>query len=424
MIPSDQTLRGKCVLVLGGSPREAIDGVRHYANRGLDQAHGALTANTLAALGATVTLVTAGATSLGSPNGVQIIGVNRGSKITSTKDLLDACEQLTSEHFDAVLQLASIPAIVPAQRSDHKLKVKDRPRAILELGVRGNVDFEPTLRRLFPKAEVSGYDSHQRWFGPTDCEISKAIRAVVEQYQDQGPKSAIQLSSRSSALARELEGWTAIVTSGPTVESITDSGDVITNFSSGRQGHAIAEALATMGAKVVLVSGPTHLTVAADNNIRVIDVVSAQEMHDAVFSELPADIFVGVAAVGDFSVLHPYSRHLKEGECHTLQLRQNPDILRSVGTHPTHRPSVVVGFAAETQDILRYARDKLDRKGADFICANLVGDAMIKRSSALNDVTIVSRSGYDELREIPKTQVGEVIGRKISELLNQKRFRL
>jgi phosphopantothenoylcysteine decarboxylase/phosphopantothenate--cysteine ligase len=139
-------------------------------------------------------------------------------------------------------------------------------------------------------------------------------------------------------------------------------------------------------------------------------------MHDAVISELPADIFVGVAAVGDFRPLAPLNLSLLEGEAYTLQLRQNPDILQAVGTHKSLRPQVVVGFAAETNDLLTYARSKLERKGADLICANQVGDTMAKRRSSMNVVTFVTRDGHEEMPELSKLQVGEAIGRWVGQM--------
>ncbi|MNL45346.1 Coenzyme A biosynthesis bifunctional protein CoaBC [compost metagenome] len=102
-----------------------------------------------------------------------------------------------------------------------------------------------------------------------------------------------------------------------------------------------------------------------------------------------------------------------------LQLVQNPDILQTVGTHASLRPSVVVGFAAETHDILSYARDKLERKGADFICANQVGPATGDRDSSKNKVILVTPSGHEELQETAKLEVGKMIGVKIVQLLAQ-----
>lgn len=416
---AEQSLRGKRILVLGGSPREVIDGVRHYANTGRDQSHGARTAAALAALGATVTFITVKSSSAHSADGVQIIDTVGNRKITSTKDLLTACSQQASEHYDAVVQVANIASMVPTQPSDRKLKVKSKESRAVSLEVVGNVDVVKQLRSIFPSSEVLGYDNCQQWFGAGDGVTVRTIHAVVYQHLCHGDVPPIPAILRPVSGDRSLAGRKVIVTSGPTVEPITGFGDVITNFSSGRQGHAVAEALAQLGAEVVLVSGPTSLASPSCETIRTVDVRCAKEMHDVVLAELPADVFVGVAAVADFGMQHPLRLSLKEGEAHALQLVQNPDILQTVGTHASLRPSVVVGFAAETHEILSYARDKLERKSADFICANQVGPGVGDRDSSKNQVILVTPSGHEELQETAKLKVGKMIGMKIVQLLAQ-----
>lgn len=419
----EEIFEAKRILVLGGSPREVIDGVRHYVNLGRDQTHGAHTAQALLSLGAKVTLITAKSPLLPVSSGLTIIDAIAGRKIVSTEDLLAACTEQPSAHYDLVVQLANIPTIVPAQQSDRKLKVKNLIAGTVPLEVLGNVDVVEELRRLFPESVVVGYNNRHQWVSVGDGALSQNMRGLADQARGEAFKRPSRPITLPSVLKSELKGRKVIITSGPTDELLTNAGDAITNFSSGRQGHAVAEALACMGAEVVLVSGPTDLARPACESIRTIDAGSAQEMHDAVISELPADVFVGVAAVADFGLPHPVTFSLKEGEAGTLQLRQNPDILQAVGTHPSQRPSVVVGFAAETHDLLKYARDKLKRKGADFICANQVGDLMAKRSSSMNSITFVTISGDEELQEIPKIQVGEAIGRKIVQLLAEKSVR-
>jgi phosphopantothenoylcysteine synthetase/decarboxylase len=412
-------LDGKRILVLGGSPREIIDGVRHYANKGRDQAHGVRVVHALTSLGAKVTFITTKSTSPAPAFDGQIDTVE-SRKITSTKDLIAACVKQNPKHHDAVLQLANIPSIAPLKQSDQKLKVKSPAGGGVSLEITGNIDILAQLQGLFPAATIAGYNNQQHWVSMGHEGLAQRIRAVADQYQERGHTRMEMPLVRSVAATRELKGRKAIVTSGPTVEPINHTGDVITNFSSGRQGHAVAEALADMGAVVVLVSGPTALMGPSAENIRTINIRSAREMHDVVLQELPADIFVGVAAVADFSMQSLLTVPLTEDETYTLHMRQNPDILQAVGTHLSQRPSVVVGFAAETHDVLNYARAKLERKGADFICANQVGDVMANRSSNLNAITFVTHFGHEELQEIPKLQVGKAIGSKIAQLLKQK----
>lgn len=421
VMPTKQNMRSKCILVLGGSPREVIDGVRHYANRGRDQSHGARTANALVALGATVTFITVKSSSAHLPYSGRIIDTVDGRKIASAKDLLAACALQSSEAYDAVVQLASIASIVPAQPSDHKLKVKGHASELVSLEVVGNVDVATSIRSLFPGTRVVGYDNRQQWFGGGDDALEQTIREVADGCAIPEPSRQISHLIQSGVPENKtLKGRKAIVTSGPTAEPITASGDVITNFSSGRQGHAVAEGLALLGAEVVLVSGPTSLCAPAHEKVRTINVSSAEDMYQAVIAELPADVFVGVAAVADFTMQSTLERSPEEAEALTLQLRQNPDILRTVGTHASLRPSVVVGFAAETHDVLEYARDKLNRKGADFICANQVGNAMASRSSGVNAITFVMPSGHEGFPEVPKLEAGKMIGAKIAQLLTQK----
>jgi Phosphopantothenate-cysteine ligase (EC 6.3.2.5)/Phosphopantothenoylcysteine decarboxylase (EC 4.1.1.36) len=168
---------------------------------------------------------------------------------------------------------------------------------------------------------------------------------------------------------RPLAGRHAIVTSGPTHEAI-DPVRYLANRSSGRQGHAIAQALAEAGARVTLISGPVALPDPPGVTTR--HVVSAREMHDAVRAALPAEIAVMCAAVADWHV-EPQARKLKKtGVAPTLTLVENPDILADIAHHPA-RPELVIGFAAETETLLDHAAAKRIRKGCDWILANHVG---------------------------------------------------
>lgn len=169
----------------------------------------------------------------------------------------------------------------------------------------------------------------------------------------------------------------AIVTAGPTLEAI-DPVRFLSNRSSGKQGYAIAAALRDAGCEVTLVSGPTALDDLA--GVTTVRVESARDMLAAVEGALPADVFVAVAAVADWRPAESHERKLKldKGALSTLQLVENPDILKTIAGHgPPRRPRLVVGFAAETHDVARLARDKRARKGCDWIVANDVsGDAM------------------------------------------------
>ncbi|AQZ50137.1 bifunctional phosphopantothenoylcysteine decarboxylase/phosphopantothenate--cysteine ligase CoaBC [Martelella mediterranea] len=217
------------------------------------------------------------------------------------------------------------------------------------------------------------------------------IVAAVEAFFDEAPKP--------------LAGRRAIVTSGPTVEAI-DPVRYIANRSSGRQGHAIAAALARLGAEVTLVAGPVNIADPA--GVTAVHVESAREMLAAVEAALPADIAVMVAAVSDWRAedAAPQKMKKKPGEAPPpLKLVENPDILKTVGHH-SDRPALVVGFAAETNDVAAYARDKLARKGADLIVANDVSEEGVMGGQR-NRVTLVTKDGAEDWPDMDKTDVAE-----------------
>ncbi|KQQ78844.1 bifunctional phosphopantothenoylcysteine decarboxylase/phosphopantothenate--cysteine ligase CoaBC [Aureimonas sp. Leaf324] len=210
-----------------------------------------------------------------------------------------------------------------------------------------------------------------------------------------------------------LAGRHVLVTSGPTHEPI-DPVRYIANRSSGRQGHAIAASLARLGARVTLVSGPVAL--ADPPGVSTIHVETAREMLAAVEAALPADAAVFVAAVADWRTEGDAAHKIKKGTegPPALSLVENPDILRTVGTG-SRRPALVVGFAAETRDLLENAAAKLERKGADLIVANDVsGDVM---GGEANTVRLVSRDGVEEWPRMPKGEVADRLALDIARRL-------
>lgn len=220
-------------------------------------------------------------------------------------------------------------------------------------------------------------------------------------------------------MERPLTGKKAIVTSGPTHEPI-DPVRYIANRSSGRQGHAIAAALAKLGADVTLVSGP--VTIPDPAGVSVMHVERAEEMRDAVLGLLPADIAVMVAAVADWRVASMDRQKIKKkpGEApQPLELTENPDILKTVGHH-TLRPSMVVGFAAETQDVEINGRAKLERKGADIIVANDVSPETGIMGGLRNRVKIIEASGISEWPDLSKDEVAAKLAQEIADRLKAK----
>lgn len=206
---------------------------------------------------------------------------------------------------------------------------------------------------------------------------------------------------------RLLAGKKVLVTAGPTREPM-DPVRYISNYSSGKMGYAIAEAAAMAGAQVTLISGPSALQASA--NIKRILVESAQEMLDAVMQEMPTDgIFIGTAAVADYRVESPASEKMKKKNQDemTLKLIKNPDILSRVAD--SARASCVVGFAAETTDVVHYATEKLQRKKLDMIVANSVGKGL-GFDSEVNQVTVITKNKQIELPLTHKTRLaGQII---------------
>lgn len=216
---------------------------------------------------------------------------------------------------------------------------------------------------------------------------------------------------------KPLVGKRAIVTSGPTHEPI-DPVRYIANRSSGKQGHAIAAALARLGADVTLVSGP--VTIPDPTGVSVKHVETADEMLSAVFSGLPADIAVMVAAVADWRVVSSAGQKIKKqpGEPPApLQLAENPDILKTIGHH-ANRPGLVIGFAAETQEVETNGRRKLEAKGADMIVANDVSPATGIMGGDRNRVKLISHSGIEEWPDLSKDEVAARLAALIAERLS------
>ena len=215
---------------------------------------------------------------------------------------------------------------------------------------------------------------------------------------------------------RPLEGTSALVTSGPTYEPI-DPVRFIGNRSSGKQGHAIAAALARAGARTTLIAGPTHE--ADPTGVTLVRIETANEMLAAVERLLPVDIAVCAAAVADWRVAAPANNKLKKGRngAPTLSLVENPDILATIGTAAAKRPRLVVGFAAETENVVANARAKLKKKGCDWVLANDVSPAQGTFGGDRNTIHLVHADGVEDWPTLTKTEVAarlvERVGRHL-----------
>ncbi len=219
---------------------------------------------------------------------------------------------------------------------------------------------------------------------------------------------------------KSLSGRHMLITAGPTREPI-DPVRFLSNHSSGRQGYAIAGALAELGARVTLVSGPVSLD--APRGVDLIKIETAREMLAACEKALPADVFVSVAAVADWRPAQAAGQKLKlKGKAAeaapALNLKENPDILATLSRKKVNRPKLVIGFAAETNDVVKYARAKLKRKRCDWIIANDVsGDVMGGRD---NQVSLMTRDHLESWPLQDKFSVAGQLAQRIAEALNQQ----
>ncbi len=213
-----------------------------------------------------------------------------------------------------------------------------------------------------------------------------------------------------------LKGKRVLVTSGPTHEPI-DPVRYIANRSSGAQGTAIARALAALGAHVIFVTGPAD--VPAPGGVEVVQVETAQQMLEAVETALPADAAVFAAAVADWRVASASNSKMKKtkGGLPELKFAENPDILASVAQMKKGRPALVVGFAAETDDVIANATAKRERKGCDWIIANDVSAETGIMGGSENDVNLISNSGSEDWPRMSKAQVADKLANRIAQAL-------
>jgi phosphopantothenoylcysteine decarboxylase/phosphopantothenate--cysteine ligase len=240
---------------------------------------------------------------------------------------------------------------------------------------------------------------------------------------DEGPGRMMEpeaIISHLTAQASEdpmLPGRTVMITTGPTLEAI-DPVRYISNHSSGLQGLSLAEAAITAGADVILIAGPKVRE--SSPQITRIDVTSAIEMQQAVLDHLEdVDIFIGVAAVADYRPAHPHAQKLKrageQGASSNIELVENPDIIASVASHP-ERPPLVIGFAAETNDGVKHAKQKLARKRLDAVVLNDVSDPDIGFNSEQNAATLIYAQGEVVLPQQSKRQLADTLIRQIPQI--------
>ena len=240
-------------------------------------------------------------------------------------------------------------------------------------------------------------------YGPGRMSEAVEIFAAVEKYF--GDTSRPTEHRAAANRTGPLTGRKVLITAGPTHEPI-DPVRYIANRSSGKQGYALAEAAIALGAEVVLVSGPVGLPI--PQGVELINVETARDMLKAVQGELPSDMAIFCAAVADWRTEDNAEQKLKKdgsGKPPALKLAENPDILKSVGHLKNHRPALVVGFAAETENVVENARKKLTAKNADIIIANDVSDEGGVMGGRDNTVHLVGPDNVEDWDKMPKQDV-------------------
>jgi phosphopantothenoylcysteine decarboxylase/phosphopantothenate--cysteine ligase len=238
-------------------------------------------------------------------------------------------------------------------------------------------------------------------FGEGKMTESKDILEVIETYFSELNKN---------------QKFKALVTAGPTNEYI-DPVRFITNKSSGKQGYALAKSLAKRGFQTTLISGPTNLQV--NDNIKLIEVETADEMFKATQENLPADIAIFSAAVSDFKIKEEKKKKIKKQEYLNLELEKNIDILNYVSKHNSLRPKLVIGFAAETNDIQENAEKKLIEKNCDWIIANDVSNKSIGFDSDFNEVSIFYKDKEMQNEKLTKKKKSEISDEIIDRVIEQ-----
>ena len=215
---------------------------------------------------------------------------------------------------------------------------------------------------------------------------------------------------------KKNNNFKAIVTAGPTNEYI-DPVRFITNKSSGKQGYEIAKSLSNKGFDTTLISGPTNLEI--NDDINLIQVKTAEEMFQSTLNNLPADVAIFSAAVSDYKVKNTSKEKIKKNNNLNLELEKNIDILNYISNHNSLRPRLVIGFAAETNNLEKYANEKLNEKNCDWIIANDVSNKKIGFDSDFNEVSIFYKNKDSEkLKYKPKSEISDEVVEKIINHLN------
>lgn len=266
----------------------------------------------------------------------------------------------------------------------------------------------PATRRNVAQLRADG----ARFVGPDDGEMACGEYGPGRMAEPEAVAAAIRVATHP-LVPGGLAGRHVLVTAGPTYEPL-DPVRYIANRSSGKQGYALAEACAAMGARVTLISGPTMLPAPAGVTVRRVE--TARDMFAATQGALPADVAILCAAVADYrpAVETPHKIKKERGGLTAISLAENPDILQAIAAPGPRRPQLVVGFAAETDNVESHAEAKRRRKGCDWIVANDVSPATGVMGGDRNRVLIVRADGVEHWDDLPKTEVAMRLATRIA----------
>jgi phosphopantothenoylcysteine decarboxylase / phosphopantothenate---cysteine ligase len=252
--------------------------------------------------------------------------------------------------------------------------------------------------------------------GPNEGEMAERGESGIGRMAEPLEIAAAVENQLGDSAAKPLAGKRVVITAGPTHEPI-DPVRYLANRSSGKQGHAIARAAAAAGAEVILVSGPVNLP--DPPGVKTVRVTTARDMLAAVEKSLPADVAIFAAAVADWRTEETKQKIKKGDGSPKLSLVENPDILATVAARKSRRPKLVVGFAAETNNVVTYAKDKRVRKGSDWIVANDVSLETGIMGGDHNKVHLVTANGVESWPDQSKDEVARALVARIAAALDQ-----
>jgi phosphopantothenoylcysteine decarboxylase/phosphopantothenate--cysteine ligase len=252
--------------------------------------------------------------------------------------------------------------------------------------------------------------------GPNEGEMAERGESGIGRMAEPLEIAAAVENQLGDSAAKPLAGKRVVITAGPTHEPI-DPVRYLANRSSGKQGHAIARAAAAAGAEVILVSGPVNLP--DPPGVKTVRVTTARDMLAAVEKSLPADVAIFAAAVADWRTEETKQKIKKGDGSPKLSLVENPDILATVAARKSKRPKLVVGFAAETNNVVTYAKDKRVRKGSDWIVANDVSLETGIMGGDHNKVHLVTADGVESWPDQSKDEVARALVARIAAALDQ-----